>query len=53
MKKFAAMAMLFGLMLAACASNPPANEDATRARANAGYSDLNSETGNYDENNMR
>ncbi len=30
-------------MLAACASNPPANEDATRDRAAAGYSDLNRE----------
>lgn len=34
-------------LLAACASNPPVDNDPARARAKQGYADLNQETANY------
>lgn len=43
-KTFIASA-LCALFFVACASAPAENHDAERARAHAGYSDLDSETG--------
>lgn len=45
MKAFLTL-LVCGVILSACASTPAENHDAERARANAGYDALNSETEN-------